>query len=129
MREARFENRLAHGPADSLLEFAACRNRPVQEYSSLASHAETPVSDAGRHVLRGCAHVGDLEIMDDAGAVHRYGTNDASLHKINDERAEADFNRVSAHAEDDRSISPMRPGNLPRDVFETLRGKNVWQTV
>ena len=60
--------------ADRLAEafsfFGAATDRFIQHPSSFFRHAETSVVDFRIYFLRGVAHEGQLEIMDDYGTVH-----------------------------------------------------------
>ncbi len=73
----------------------------VQETSGLLGHAAASLAQTGADVLRRRARKGQLEVVHDAGAVHRHRRDDTALHQIDDQRPEADLDRVGAHAEHD----------------------------
>jgi hypothetical protein len=65
--------------------------------------------------------------VDDAGAVHRHGRHDAALHQVDDERAEADLDRMGAHAEDDQASLAMARRDGVRHRAQIARAEDVGQ--
>jgi len=59
------------------------------------------------------------------GAIERQGINDPALHEINDQRAQPDFDRMGAHAQQNGSVLAVTLGNLAGDRSEILGGENV----
>src|SRR5262249_11618893 len=73
----------------------------VEKPTSLRGHAEAPVGQVGGDVLRRGAGVCQLEVVDDCRTVHRHRVEDAALHEINDQRAQADLDGMRTHTEHD----------------------------
>ena len=66
--------------------------------------------------------------MDDASAVQRQCIDDASLHKIDNKRTQADLDRMGTHTQQDRFSLAMTVGNFCRNRFQILRRENIRQT-
>jgi hypothetical protein len=61
------------------------------------------------HILRGGAKVGELYIVNAAGAVQRQAGDDPVLHSIEQHRIQAHFDHMRAHEHDNRFfLSPRR---------------------
>ncbi len=65
------------------------------------SHSEFASIEARANILRGFTARGHLEIMDDAGSIERHRGQNASLHQVDDQRREADLDRMGAHPQRD----------------------------
>src|SRR5712692_5470981 len=116
MRQASFKNRFAYGSADSLSSLVTFGDGTIQKGAGLLSHAETPIAEAGRDIFGGFAHEGELEVMDDSGAVHDDSSYDAPLHEIDDQRAESDLDRMRAHAQENGFISAVRQSDFSSNL-------------
>ena len=100
------------------------RDGLVEEAPGLLGHAEAAGGQRGGDILRGRAVIGELEVVDDAGAVHRHGREDAAAHEVDDQRAEADLDRMRAHAQHDRRAGAVARGDgaAPRRADRGRRG-------
>ena len=67
--------------------------------------------------------------MHEAGAVHRDGREPPALDQVDDERAEADLDRVRAHAEHDGPAAPDRARDALGGGAEVARREDVGQAV
>ena len=85
-------------------------NRPVDHAVRLLRHAEGTVGECGRDVFRRRAHEGQLEIMDDAGAVHGDRGDDLALEHLNEERAQTHFDDMRAEHPQD-GLAPLMGGH------------------
>ena len=75
---------------------ARFRNSPVSR-----AMPKRPRSRPGPDVLRRAAAPRQLEVVHEAGAVHRHGGEAPALDQVDDERPEPDLDGVRAHAEHD----------------------------
>jgi hypothetical protein len=50
--------------------------------------------------------------MDDTSAIQGQCIDDASLHELDDERTQADLNRMGTHAQQDRLLRAMTVSNF-----------------
>ena len=66
-----------------------------------AGHAELAGAEAGFDVFGGVAGECDFEIVDERGAVHGDAGDEAAVHQIDEDRAEADLDDVAADAPED----------------------------
>src|SRR5207245_11419792 len=97
----------------------------VQDLAGLAGHPEGAALEARADVFRGSAVPGELEVVHQAGAVHRHRGEAAALDQVDDRGPEPDLDRVRAHAEDDRAIAAERPRDTVNGAAEAARGEDV----
>src|SRR2546430_17400732 len=71
----------------------------VQELAGLARHPEGAALEARADVFRGAAVPGELEVVHQAGAVHRHRREAAALDQVDDRGPGPDLDRGRAHAE------------------------------
>src|SRR6266436_9096150 len=81
----------AHGDFCDLVEILA----------GFRGHAECAGAETGFDVFGSVADEGDFEVVDEGGAVHGEGGDEAAAHEIDEDRAEADFDYVAADAPED----------------------------
>ena len=86
----------------------AVANRVVEAAAGLVGHAELPWPERAVDVLGGRARERDLEIVNQARAVHRDRRDEAALHEIDEHGREAGLDHVRAEAPDDRAIVGLR---------------------
>ena len=67
--------------------------------------------------------------MNNAGAVHRDRGQETTLEQIDDERREADFERVCAHAQHDRPLRPYRSDDPLANLSQVRRRQDARQRV
>src|SRR5882762_1446123 len=70
----------------------------VQILTGFRGHAECAGAETGFDVFGSVADEGDFEVVDEGGAVHGEGGDEAAAHEIDEQRAEADFDDVAADA-------------------------------
>jgi hypothetical protein len=92
----------------------------VVEPAGLVPEAELPGLNPAAHVLAGAAGQGQLEIMDQRGAVGGNQRHDAALHEIDDEACQAELDQVAADEQDHRAPLPPRGGDA-LDEFGQFR--------
>src|SRR5207249_12082842 len=71
----------------------------------------------------------ELEVVNGGAAVHRDDRDRASPHQRNQERAQTDFDHVSAKHREDAAPPFRGRGDLVDDVSQVLRGEDPWQRV
>ena len=74
------------------------RGHFVDDLASFLGHAEFSFAEDGVDVLGGASNHGDFEIVYQGGTVHGDSADEAAAQKIDEHRAEADFDDVTAHA-------------------------------
>src|ERR1700730_2237549 len=70
----------------------------VDVLAGLRGHAEPAFAEAGFDVFRSVAGKSDFKVMDERGAIHGDAGDEAALHEIDQDRAEADLDDVAADA-------------------------------
>jgi hypothetical protein len=123
--QARPQDRLADGAPETDLRRGPIAGGAVQELARLPRHAEGAVVEAGADVLRGSAAPGQLEVVDQPGAVQGDRREAPPLDQIDDEGAEPDLDRVRAHAEHDGASRPDRPRDATDGGAEIARREDV----
>ena len=101
----------------------------VEKLAGLARHAEVTRGERGGDILRSRAVGGELEIVDDAGAVHGDGGEDAAAHEVDDQRAQSDLDGMSPHAEHDGAAAPVALGDRRGDTTQIARAEEVGKGV
>src|SRR5207245_903883 len=99
----------------------------VQDLAGLAGHPEGAALEARADVFRGSAVPGELEVVHQAGAVHRHRGEAAALDQVDDRGPEPDLDRVRAHAEDDQAVATERPRDTLDGAAEVAGGEDVRQ--
>src|SRR5882672_6994398 len=75
----------------------------VEKRASFAGHAECAGAEAGFDVFGRVAAERDFEIVNECGSVHGEAGDETTAHKVVQDRAEARFDNVAAHAPEDGS--------------------------
>src|SRR5439155_13532020 len=125
--EPRAQDRLADRAPEPAPGRDALARGAVHELAGLARHPEGATLEARADVLGGPAVPGELEVVHQAGAVHRHRREAATLDQVDDDGPEPDLDRVRAHAEDDRPTAAERPRDALDGAAEIARGEDVRQ--
>src|ERR1700730_8188705 len=70
----------------------------VEVFAGFRGHAEGSGTQTGFNVFGGVADESDFEIVDERGAVHGNGGDEAAAHELDEQGAEADFDYVATDA-------------------------------
>src|SRR5229473_5869354 len=70
----------------------------IQILAGFRGHAEGAGPESGFDLFGSVADEGDFKIVDERGAVHGEGGDETAAHKVDEDRAEADFDDVAADA-------------------------------
>src|SRR5487761_300025 len=97
----------------------------VDGAAGFLGHAEFPFAENGVDVFGRAAGDGDFEIVDERGAVHGDSADEAAAKKVNQQRAEADFDDVAADAPENRARLRTRVEDGAGDEAEIFGGKNA----
>src|SRR6267154_970973 len=73
----------------------------IQIFAGFGGHAEGAGTETGLDVFGSVAGQGDLEIVDQGGAVHGERGDEAAAHEVDEDRAESDFDYMAAYAPED----------------------------
>src|SRR5262245_7157966 len=125
MRQAGSLDRISHGTAEPLACRDAFTRGPVQELAGLARHAEEAAVEARTDVLRRAATPRHLEVVHQAGAVHRDRSQSAALDEVDDERTEPHLDGVRSHPEHDGAARADRARYAPSGVTQVARRQDV----
>jgi len=101
----------------------------VERAAGFLGHAEFAVAENGVDIFGSAADHGDFEIVDERGAVHGDSADEAAAKKINQQRAEADFDDVAAHAPENRAGLRARVEDGAGDEAKVFGGENARQRV
>ena len=124
------KNTVSHGPANpDPLPYHPGLHGGVQKLPGFLRHAEPTGIQAGGHILGGRALIGQLKVVDNTGPVERNRGNNAALQEIDNQWRQADLERVSAHAQDNRPPGPDRGGNAAGDLCQVGSGQYAGQGV
>ena len=95
----------------------------------LRRHAELSGTEHGLDFLGRGARQRDLEVVDEARAVHSDRRNEAALHQIDQHRPKADFDDVRAETPHDSALCGVRLANGRDHRAEVCGGQQVWKRV
>src|SRR6266849_7527114 len=101
----------------------------IEKLARFSRHAKAAVPQGLGNILRGLAMVGQLKVMNNTGAVHRHCRQNSSLQQINDERREANFQRMRPHAEHERPLRPDCRRNSLNDRPQVGRCQGTRQRI
>src|SRR5579862_896972 len=124
-REPRADDRLAERAPEPASGRDAVAHGAVHELAGLARHAEEAAVEPGSDVLGRSPNRRELEVVHDAGPVHRDRREPAARDQVDDQRAQADLDGVRAHPEDDGTAPADRGGGARDGEPEVARGENV----
>ena len=96
----------------------AIGDRSVQQQGRFLGHAETARAERLIDILRRGPANGDLEIVDDAGAVGRKCRDETPFHQVDEDRRQARFQHVGANAPYNRRTAPARVRHRRHDRLE-----------
>ncbi len=97
----------------------------VEDPPGLLRHPEAAGTERFVDVLRRGARQRDLEVVDDAGAVHRQRRHVAALHQVDEHRRHAGLDHVRADAPDDAGLSRARVDDGAHDATKVLSAENA----
>ena len=101
----------------------------VDVLAGFAGHAELACAEAGFDVFGSVAGESDFEIVDERGAVHGDAGDEAAVHQIDEDGAEADFDHVAADAPEDGGALFAGAMDGGEEMAQILGGENVWERV
>lgn len=101
----------------------------VERTAGFLGHAEFAFAENGFDVFGRAADHGDFKIVDERGAVHGDSGDEAAAKKIDQQRAEADFDDVSADAPENRAGLRTRVEDGAGDKAKVFGGENARQGV
>ena len=128
-RQAVAQYGIADGTAQPGLAGCAIADGAVEKQTRLAGHAEAAVLEAGRHILGRGALIGELEVVNDPGAVHGDRGHDAAFHEIDQDGAQPDLDDMGAEADDDLAPVAMAAGHQTRRGAKIGGRQDVRQAV
>ena len=99
----------------------------VDVLAGFGGHPELPFTEAGFDVLGAVAGEGDLEIVDERRAVHGDSRDEAALHQIDQDQAQADFDDVAADAPEDGLALFFCAVDGGEEMAEIFGGEAVWK--
>src|SRR5579864_8368655 len=105
------------------------RGHFVERTAGFLGHAEFSFAENGFDVFGSAADHGDFEIVDERGAVHGDSADEAATEKINQQRAEADFDDVAADAPESRAGLRTRVEDGAGDKAKVFGGENARERV
>ena len=122
------EDTVSHGPADAnpLLYHPGLHGR-VQKFSGFLRHTEPAGIQAGGDILGRRPLIGQFKVVDNAGPVERNRGDNAALQEIDNQRRQADLERMGAHAQDNGPPGPDRGGNAAGDLRQVGSGEDTGQ--
>ena len=119
----------AHGLTKPLLPGLRAANDLVEDSARLFGHAKAPGSQRFVHILRCDACKRDLEIVDDASAVHCKRGHVSALHQVDDDWRDTGLDHMGADAPNDAGIARACIDDGTHDATKVLSGENGWQRV
>ena len=116
---------LADGLAEAEAVADAVVDGAVQQRPRLLGHAEAAGAERGVDVLGRRSAEGDLEVVDDAGAVQRQRRHEAARHQVDEDRRQPGLDDVRAEAPDDRPAGGVRRPHRRHDRLEVGAAEQI----
>ena len=101
----------------------------VDRAARFLGHAEFSFAEHGVDIFGRAAGDGDFEIVDERGAVHGDSADEAAAQKVNEQRAEADFDDVAAHAPENLAGLRTRVEDGTGDEAKILGGEDARERI
>ena len=119
----------AHCGAEAQAVAVALHDGAVDLLARLPRHPELPRAQAALHVLGRVAGHGQLEVVDDPGAVHGQARDQALLHEVDEDRRQAHLQDVRADPPQDRFAAIARPQDLGGQPPQDIRPQDARERV
>src|SRR5216683_2139596 len=101
----------------------------VKIFSGLFGHAELARAETGFDVFGSVAGERDLEVVDQRRTVHGDSGDETSLHQIDQDGTETDFDDVAADAPENGSALYARAVDGGEEMAEIIGGEDLWKGV
>ena len=95
-------------------------DRPVDDRGRLFGHAETAVVNPRLHFFGGLPDHGQLNIVNNAGAIERDAVDDPAFHQIDQDRIESDLDHVCPHPDQHQAALAVCRGDGINDLAQII---------
>ena len=97
----------------------------MNQTSRFLGHPKTAGAEAFRDIFGSKPDHADFEIMNQGRSVHGHGGEIATVHQVDQHRAQAALDNMTAQTPDDGLALAARSAEGSNDGPETLAGKNI----
>ena len=101
----------------------------IELLAGFTCHAKFAGADAGIDILRSVPGDGNLKIVDQGRAIHGDSGDKTSLHQIDQNGAQADFDDVAADAPQNRFFAGARAMHRSQQLPQIFRRQKMWKRV